>query len=680
GSITFRNWHPVGVDEYGYAAPDPLNPELVYGGRNVTRYNKVTGQREAVGPAATGDVRVRTVRTAPVMFSPTNPHVLYFAGNTLWKTSDGGAHWQQISPDLSRKTWQVPASVGIFKDEPSAKPTQRGVIYTIAPSPVDSMTIWAGTDDGTIHVTRDGGKTWQDVTPPQLVPWAKVSIMDAGHHDANTAYAAVNTIRLDDLKPYIYRTHDGGKTWTEISNGIPDGETVNVVRQAPERKDLLFAGTERATYVSFDDGDHWQSLRLNMPATSVRDLIIHDNDLIVATHGRGFWILDDMTPIREMTPKIAGEDVHLFKPETATRVRWDTNTDTPLPADEPAAQNPPDGAVIDYWLKSDVQGPVTLEILGAGGEMRGRPERREGGEGGEPGEGGERGEGMTTGRPAFFGGSQQQGGMVIRRYTSGHPIGFTDSASLDVPTYWLRAPQEISTKAGLHRFVWDLHYTPLPGGRNRLPIAAVPHNTVVPPNSPWVAPGTYTVRLTVGDKSYTQPLTVRLDPRIKKQPTALRQQATLTLEMYQGAMRVQGSIGMLHRIQEQVKDRIGKAQGALVDSLKAFNAKADSLIGQSRGRFFYGGGGPENEETLNATYRGLSMMMSRLEASDAAPMDRMVAASVTQQAALQSVMSKVMNLMNEDLKSLNDQLKKAKLEQIEGPGEGGRGRRGRPRR
>ncbi len=676
GEITFRDWHPVGVDEYGYAAPDPLNPDLVYGGRNVTRYNKVTGQREVVGPAATGDVQVRTVRTAPVMFSPTNPHVLYFAGNTLWKTSDGGGHWTQISPDLSRKTWQVPASVGIFSSEPSAKPTQRGVIYTIAPSPVDSMTIWAGTDDGTIHVTRDGGKTWQDVTPPQLVPWAKVSIMDAGHHDANTAYAAVNTLRLDDLKPYIYRTHDGGKTWTEISNGIPDGETVNVVRQDPDRKDLLFAGTERATYVSFDDGDHWESLRLNMPATSVRDLIIHDNDLIVATHGRGFWILDDMTPIREMTDKVADEDAHLFQPETATRVRWDTNTDTPLPADEPAAENPPDGAVIDYWLKSDVQGPVTLEILGAGGEMRGRPERGERGEGGEVGEGGEGGEGMMMGGgPAFFGGGQQQGGPVIRRYVSGHLIGFTDSATLDVPTYWLRAPQEISTKAGLHRFVWDLHYTPLPGGRNSLPIAAVPHNTVVPPNSPWVAPGTYTVRLTVNGKSYTQPITVRMDPRIKTPPTALRQQATLSMEMYRGAMRVQGSIGMLHRVQGEVKDRIGKAHGPLADSLKAFNTRADSVIGPSRGGFFFGGGEPGNEETLNAAYRSLSMMMSRLEASDLAPMDRLVAASVTQQATLQAVMSKVMQLMGPDLESLNKQLKKAKLEEIQAGGE----ERGRPR-
>ncbi|HKJ91710.1 MAG TPA: hypothetical protein VJ957_01025, partial [Longimicrobiales bacterium] len=432
-------------------------------------------------------------------------------------------------------------------------------------------------------------------------------------------------------------------------------------------------------YVSFDDGDHWQSLRLNMPTTSVRDLIIHDNDLVVATHGRGFWILDDMTPIREMTPDIASKDAYLFKPETATRVRWDTNTDTPLPADEPAAENPPDGAVIDYWLKSDVKGPVTLEILGAGGEMRGRPERREGGEAGEGGEGGEMGEGggfFGGGMGGMGGGQQGPGEMVIRRYTSGHPIGFTDSASLDVPTYWLRAPQEISTKAGLHRFVWDLHYTPLPGGRGGLPIAAVPHNTVPSPNSPWVAPGTYTVRLTVGDKSYTQPITVRMDPRIKTAPSALQQQATLALEMYRGAMRAQGSIRMLSHVRQEVQDRAGKAKGGLVDSLKAWDARADSLIGQSGGGY-YGDGG--DESTLNGLYRGLGMMMSRLEATDAAPMDRLVAASVTQQAAMESVMSKLGKLMGPDLKSLNDQLKKAKLEEIQG-GEGERGGHGRRRR
>ncbi len=245
----------------------------------------------------------RVVRTEPVMFSPVDPHLLYFAANTLWTTRDGGRSWKQISPDLTRKTWDVPASVGIFASE--VKPTQRGVIYALAPSPLDINRIWAGTDDGLLWLTTDGGKNWNNVTPPTLTAWQKVSILEASHTDPNTAYAAINTLRLDDLRPHILRTRDGGKTWTEIVTGIPDNENVNAVREDPKRKGLLFAGTERTVYVSFDDGDHWQSLRLNLPASSVRDVIVKDNDLAIATHGRGFWILDDITPLRQIDDKVA---------------------------------------------------------------------------------------------------------------------------------------------------------------------------------------------------------------------------------------------------------------------------------------------------------------------------------------------------------------------------------------
>src|SRR5437660_1615064 len=299
------------------------------------------------------------LRTQPLIFSPVDPHVLYFAANTLWKTKDGGRNWEQISPDLTRKTFEVPESIGKYRSQPTAQPTQRGVIYAVAPSPLDINRIWAGTDDGLIHVTVDGGQHWKDVTPPQLVPFAKVSILDAGHFDAATAYAAINTLRLDDMHPHIYRTHDGGRTWTHITNGIPDGAPVDAVREDPKRKGLLFAGTERQVYVSFDDGDHWQSLRLNMPATSIRDLIIKDDDLVAATHGRGFWILDDITPLRQMAAPVAQATAFLFKPQTAIRVRWDMNTDTPLPPDEPAGKNPPDGAIIDYYLGTEASGAVT---------------------------------------------------------------------------------------------------------------------------------------------------------------------------------------------------------------------------------------------------------------------------------------------------------------------------------
>ena len=303
GAISDRDWLPVNVDEYGFVAPDPLDPDIVYGGRTVTRFDRRTGQVSVVGPVGgRGGVggaqgTFRQVRTMPVIFSEVDKRALFFANNHLWKTVDGGTNWKQISPDLTRQTWTVPASVGKYASDPAAQPAPRGVIYTVAPSYQDINRIWVGTDDGLIHVTADSGVTWKDVTPPSLGPWAKVSVMDAGRFAPLTAYAAINTLRLDDLRPHILRTHDGGKTWTEIVNGIPNGETVNAVREDPKRKGLLFAGTERAVYVSFDDGANWQSLRLNMAVSSVRDVIVKDDDLVAATHGRGFWILDDITPL-----------------------------------------------------------------------------------------------------------------------------------------------------------------------------------------------------------------------------------------------------------------------------------------------------------------------------------------------------------------------------------------------
>ena len=368
GEITFRDWHPVAAEEYGYVAPDPLDPDIVFGGK-LTRYDRRTTQAQNIMPVPLGSPDFRVIRTEPVIFSPLDPHLLYFAANTLWTTRDGGQSWKQISPDLTRKTWEVPATVGVFRSEPSAQPRQRGVIYALAPSPLDINRIWAGTDDGLIWLTTDGGAHWSNITPPQLSAWQKVSVLEASHFDPQTAYAAINTLRLDDLRPHIYRTRDGGKTWTEITNGIPDNENVNAVREDPKRRGLLFAGTERAVYVSFDDGDHWQSLRLNMPATSVRDLTIKDDDLAVATHGRGFWILDDITPLRQLDDKVLASNAFLFAPEPALRVRWDTNPDTPLPPDTPAGQNPPDGAIINYYLKSAAHGPVTLEIMDSAGKL-----------------------------------------------------------------------------------------------------------------------------------------------------------------------------------------------------------------------------------------------------------------------------------------------------------------------
>ena len=345
------------------------------------------------------------------------------------------------------------------------------MIYTVAPSPLDVNLIWVGTDDGLIHRTTDGGAHWTDVTPKQLKPWQKVSLIDAGHFDKNTAYAAVNTLRLDDLRPHIFRTHDGGVTWTEVTGGLPNNENTNAVRENPERKGLLFAGTERAVYVSFDDGDHWQSLRLNMGASSVRDLIIKGDDLCVATHGRGFWILDNITPLRQLQESVTKAPAVLFRPQVALRVRWNLNTDTPLPPDVPAGENPPDGAMIDYHIGPGTSGPVSLEI-------------------------------------------KDETGQIVRRYSSADPLP-TPNPSLAIPPYWLRPAQQLAADPGMHRFLWDLHHAPVPGEAPQYPIAAVYRNTAPAPTSPWVMPGKYRVVLTVGGKSYEQPLTVVMDPRVK---------------------------------------------------------------------------------------------------------------------------------------------------------------------
>jgi hypothetical protein len=371
------------------------------------------------------------------------------------------------------------------------------VVYTIAPGYTDLNRMWAGTDDGLIHVTADGGTMWKDVTPPELKPWAKVSMIDASHTNALGAYAAVNTIRLDDLRPHIYRTRDEGKTWTHITNGLPDGATINTVKEDPKRKGLLFAGSETQVYVSFDVGDRWQSLRNNMPATSIRDLVIKDDDLVVGTHGRGFWILDGIAALRQMKPEALDADA-LYKPGTAIRFEWNKNTDTPLPPDEPAGQNPPDGAIVDYYLKQPPSGLVTLEVLDGAGK-------------------------------------------TIRRYASDDQAPEIRDEG-NVPSYWIRPVRVLPATAGLHRFVWDLHYPPPPGVPPSFPIAATPHDTAPDPKGPWVVPGTYTLKLTASGKSYTQPLVVRMDPRVKSSALALQQQFTLAKRLYDAIVKVQAAL------------------------------------------------------------------------------------------------------------------------------------------
>jgi photosystem II stability/assembly factor-like uncharacterized protein len=590
GEITFREWHPVAAEEYGYAVPDPLDPELIYGGK-LTRYDRRTGQVQTITPHPLRGGGYRVVRTQPVVFSPVDPHVLYFASNTLWKTTTGGQSWTEISPDLTRKEWSVPSTVGVYGSTPEAKPKQRGVIYAIAPSPLAADRIWAGTDDGLIQLTTDGGKSWKDVTPAALQPWWKVSIMEASHFDAQTAYAAINTLRVDDLRPHIFRTRDGGTSWTEITNGIPDGGIVNVVREDPRRRGLLFAGTEQTVYVSFDDGDHWQSLRLNLPATSIRDLVIHDDDLVIGTHGRGFWILDDIEPLRQVDARSADAAAGLFRPQQAWRWRWNTNPDTPLPPDEPAGQNPPDGAIIDYWLKSAASGPVTLEIADGSGN-------------------------------------------VIRRFSSSDLAPAVKDEG-QIPWYWIRPPRVLSGAAGMHRFVWDLHYPPSPAPKPQFSIAAVAHETPASPRSPWVMTGDYVVKLTVDGKSWSQPLTVKMDPRVTTSREALQQQFELSKQLYDALIDVRGAIQRLGELRTQTKS--AAAKGNVPRAASERNHALAQLDGEEDDD---APPSAEKHDNLPSVAASLTTLLQVVQEADVAPASQVVAAVNDRLQAYEDVMKR----------------------------------------
>jgi len=507
GAITFREWHPVGAEEYGYVAPDPLDPNIIYGGK-LSRYDKRTGQTQNIAPEAVRSGQYRFLRTAPVLFNPIDQKTLYYAGNVLFKTMDGGNHWQIISPDLSRESWDIPASVGIYTTAQMKTMPRRGVIYTVAPSYKDINTIWCGTDDGLIHVTKDGGKTWKNVTPPDVTAWSKISLMDAGHFDANTAYAAVNRIRCDDMRPHIYKTTDGGRSWKEIVNGLPN-DPINVIKEDPLQKGLLFAGSERAVYVSFDGGDHWQSLRLNMPATSIRDLVIKDDDIAIGTHGRSFWILDNITPLRQLAAGKVNNSTALYQPQKAYRIRWNMNTDTPLPQEEPAGDNPPDGAMIDYYLDATAT-EITLDITDAKGKL-------------------------------------------IRRFSSNDTL--YRIPNVNIPLYWIRPQSILSATKGAHRFTWDMRYAPLNVPAS-YPIAATYHNTAPDVTAPFVMPGTYYVTLTVNGKKLTQPLQIVADPRVKTPMAALQQQHDLSLLCYEGRKQCMEALADIRQMKATMQPQI----------------------------------------------------------------------------------------------------------------------------
>ncbi len=623
GEITFRDWHLIGIFEYGYIAVDPLDPNILYGDW-LTRTKQDIGEYAKVTPEPIRRAEYRYARTLPVVFSPLEPHTLYFAANVLFKTTDAGNSWQVISPDLTRETYEIPGNLGAFAAADPEKGKHRGVIYAVAPSFKEANTIWAGTDDGLIHITRDGGKSWQNVTPPPLKPWSKVSIIEASHFDAGTAYAAINSFRLDDLRAHIYRTRDFGKTWTEITKGIPDGGASNVVREDPERKGLLFAGTEGSVYVSFNDGDEWQPLQLNLPHTSMRDLAVHGDDLIVATHGRSFWILDDISPLRQMNADVAKESVHLFAPQEAIRFRWNRNPDTPLPPEVPAGKNPPDGAIIDYYLASASQKPVTLEIF-----------------------------------------DEQQ--HFVRRYSSSdkpEPLEKT-AGEHPIPMYWVRPTQILSARAGMHRFVWDLHYDSPQSLGHEFPISAIVHDTPKYPLGAWVVPGNYIARLTVDETSYSQPLVVKMDPRIKTSLADLRKQFEMEGGSVEGMNKSFDALAQVRSVRAQLKERAAKAKGAVADAIAALDKQAAELEGASQPAFFGlppTGKQPENLSTLNQHFGGI---LAVADSADAAPTTQAAAVYKELEEDLEKLVTRWAKIRQQDIAALNAKLKKARLAPID---------------
>ena len=617
GEITFRDWHPVGVIEYGYVAPDPLDKDLVYGaGRNeVSKFHWSTGQVENVTPIPLKTEKYRTDRTEPLVFSPLDPHVLYYAANSLFKTSDGGHSWQAVSPDLTRENPGIPASIGDLVSKNSKAGKQRGAIYALAPSFKNGNTIWAGTDDGLIWKTSDGGKNWSNLTPPELTAWSKVTQIAASHFDDQSAYVSVSSFRIDDFRPYIYRTHDGGKSWKLITEGLPANSPVDAVREDTVRKGLLFAGTETAVWVSFDDGDHWQSLQLNLPHTSMRDLLVHDNDLILATHGRSFWILDDITPLRQLTdvqPK-----PFLFEPELAYRVRRDTNTDTPIPPDEPAGENPPSGAIIDYFLPEQSSGPVSLEILDARGEL-------------------------------------------VRRYSSTDKPDVTQ-AELEkqlIPLYWLQMPRILSASEGMHRWVWDLHYPSPRSATHEYPIAAVPHRTPREPQGPVALPGQYTVRLTANGQTFTASLSIKLDPRIKTTQDALDQQLNLAMRLSSMTAESSQAVMQARSILEQVKTISSQANGAALESLKSLQQKVTAILEKADSD-------SSQEPTLLGINGDVGTLYADVNKADAGPTEALIEVTNETGRTLSAVMKRWNEVKSRDLANLNKQLDAAKLPVID---------------
>ncbi len=537
GAIGRDNWYTVGGGEAGYIAPNPTDPNIVYAGDyqgNITRFDRRTNQIQSINVspeisdgrgAAPLDHRFQW--TAPIVTSPHDPNTIYYGGERVFKTSDGGMHWEAISGDLTRndKSKQQPSGGPITIDDTGTE--YYDTVFSIAPSPLAKGQIWAGTDDGLIQLTRDEGKTWTNVTPKDLAEWSRISLIEASPHYAGAAYVAVDRHQNDDLAPYIYKTADYGATWSRITAGIPDGSFVRAVREDPKRKGLLYAGTERGVFVSFDDGAHWRSLQINLPIVPVHDLVVKNDDLVLATHGRAFWILDDVSPLRQFADSVVAEDVHLYQPATAYRVHAG---DAPehLTFD---GKNPPHGAVIYYYFKKALKpeakpGEVTIEILDASG-------------------------------------------TVVRKFSSNKTEPLEEPLDPDDK----KPEKQIKPEDGLNRFVWDLRYDEA----NRVPGYFLwEYNEGA--KGPLALPGNYQVRLTANGKTLTAPLEVKIDPRVTVSQADLEKQFKLEMNVREQLNRVYDAVNQIQDVREQLeglKKRVvpGDSTKPLLDGASALEAK-----------------------------------------------------------------------------------------------------------
>ena len=636
--ITPRDWFTAGPSESGYLVVDPNDPNVLYlSGTygSVARFNKRTGLSQDITPwpAFAFDVEInrrkyRDPWTPALVFSPVDPSSLYLGTQYVMKTIDGGLHWETISPDLTGST--PDARDEKVKKGPSPPPQDRptlanakragyGVVFTIAPSPLDRDLIWAGSDTGLIHVTRDGGKNWKDVTPQGLSDWSKISLIEASHFDPAVAYAAVDRARLDDQTPYIYRTRDYGATWQLITNGITAPAFLRAVREDPQSKGLLFAGTEFGVYVSFDDGDHWQSLQLNLPVSGVRDLTIHGDDLVIATFGRSFWVLDNITPLRQALDARKASGPWLYHPATAVRVDNDSFAGTPLPPEEPTAENPPNGAMIDYFLPSPAS-TVRLEVFDA----------------------------------------QQN---LVRKFSSeDHPSeeqSLPKYQPLPVAERWFTKPEVLEKTAGMHRFVWNLTW-----GNSGGPTAdedADYHN----PSGPKAVPGIYQIRLTVDGKTQDQSLQVVMDPRSPATSEVLAQQLQLGRRIFAETVEARRALAEIGSVQKQLADiqqklpqQKSEAQGA---QLKLALSEAQSAIGKiltNKERAADAGPG------LQDAYTGLASALRVVEGGDRAVPSQAIAVYQESSQQIKARIADWAHFKQTRLAQLNQQLREAKLAPI----------------